>query len=85
MNWKVWKLKKNWRLRRKRIYPTPGRGIRELVDNLRNICRNLRPPTIDNLGLGAALQSLTLDWTTRTNVNVDLNIDPKIRAFTGRD
>ena len=53
-------------------------GIRELVDNLRNICRNLRPPTIDNLGLGAALQSLTLDWTTRTNVNVDLNIDPKL-------
>jgi signal transduction histidine kinase len=24
------------------------KGIRELVDSLRNICRNLRPPTIDN-------------------------------------
>ncbi len=37
-------------------------GIRELVNELRQICGNLRPPTIDSLGLGAALQSFTRDW-----------------------
>ena len=33
------------------------RNIRELIEDLRHICGNLRPPTIDSLGLGAAIQS----------------------------
>lgn len=50
-------------------------GIRDLVGNLRQICGNLRPPTIDSLGLGAALQSYTHDWSDRTGIAVDLKLD----------
>ncbi len=53
-------------------------NIRELVDNLRNICGNLRPPTIDSLGLGAALQSYARDWTSRTGVKVSLKLDENL-------
>jgi signal transduction histidine kinase len=53
-------------------------GIRELVDNLRRICGNLRPLTIDSLGLGAALQSYTRDWTARTGIEVELNLDENL-------
>jgi signal transduction histidine kinase len=51
-------------------------NIRELVDELRNICGNLRPPTIDSLGLGAALQSYTHDWSDRTGIQLILQLDP---------
>lgn len=50
-------------------------GIRELVDNLRRICGDLRPLTIDSLGLGAALKSHTRDWSTRTGIKVVLDLD----------
>lgn len=53
-------------------------GIRDMVDDLRNICRDLRPPTIDNLGLGAALQSYVADWSARSNIKVDLKLDKKL-------
>lgn len=51
-------------------------GIRSLVDELRRICGNLRPPTIDSLGLGAALQSYSRDWSARTGIPVELDLDP---------
>lgn len=50
-------------------------GIRDLVDSLRRICGSLRPPTIDSLGLGAALQSYTRDWSARTGIRVILDFD----------
>jgi signal transduction histidine kinase len=53
-------------------------GIRELVDNLRRICANLRPLTIDSLGLGAALQSYTRDWSVRTGIKVNLDLDANL-------
>ena len=53
-------------------------GIRELVDNLRRICGNLRPPTIDSLGLGAALQSFTREWSERTGIKVVLDLDDNL-------
>jgi signal transduction histidine kinase len=53
-------------------------GIRELVNELRQICGNLRPPTIDSLGLGAALQSYTRDWGERTGIHMTLNLDMKL-------
>ena len=53
-------------------------GIRELVDNLRRICGDLRPLTIDSLGLGAALQSFTSDWSARTGIKVFLNLDANL-------
>jgi signal transduction histidine kinase len=53
-------------------------SIRELVDSLRHICRDLRPPTIDSLGLGAALLSFTRDWSVRTGIHVDLDLDANL-------
>jgi signal transduction histidine kinase len=49
--------------------------IRELISNMRGICSNLRPPTIDSLGLGAALQSYVHDWSRRTGIEVRLDLD----------
>ena len=53
-------------------------GIRELVIELRQICGNLRPPTIDSLGLGAAIQSFTHEWEERSGIKVTLCIDTKL-------
>jgi signal transduction histidine kinase len=53
-------------------------SIRALVDDVRRICGNLRPPTIDSFGLGAALQSHTRDWSARTGVAVALNLDERL-------
>jgi signal transduction histidine kinase len=50
-------------------------SIRALVDDVRRICGNLRPPTIDSLGLGPALLSYTRDWSGRTGVMVSLDLD----------
>ncbi len=52
--------------------------IRELVDDLRRICGDLRPPTIDSLGLGAALQSYTRQWADRSNISVNLILDSNL-------
>jgi signal transduction histidine kinase len=51
-------------------------GIREMVSDLRQLCRDLRPPTIDNHGLPSAIRSLAQEWAERNNVVVELNIDP---------
>ena len=53
-------------------------SIRTLVTDVRRICGNLRPPTIDSLGLGAALQSYTRDWSARTGVAVALDLDAQL-------
>ncbi len=52
-------------------------NIRTLVTDLRRICGNLRPPTIDSLGLGAALQSFIHDWSSRTGIEVTLKVDKR--------
>ncbi|NJN17995.1 MAG: ATP-binding cassette domain-containing protein [Oscillochloris sp.] len=53
-------------------------SLRALVDDLRRICSNLRPPTIDSLGLPAALQSFARDWSLRSGMQVTLQIDPEL-------
>ena len=53
-----------------------GTNIRQLVVNLRRICGDLRPPTIDSLGLGAAIQSYARDWTERTGIALTLELPP---------
>jgi signal transduction histidine kinase len=50
-------------------------SIRVLIEDLRRVCGDLRPPTIDSLGLGAALQSLTRHWFERTGIEVELEMD----------
>ncbi len=39
---------------------------------------HLRPPTIDSLGLGAAIQSFTSEWGERTGIKVTLCVDPRL-------
>jgi signal transduction histidine kinase len=53
-------------------------SVRALVTDVRRICGNLRPPTIDSLGLGAALQSYTRDWSARTGVAVTLEVSEEL-------
>jgi len=53
-------------------------SIRNVVGSLRQVCSDLRPPTIDNHGLSAAIRSLVSRWTTQTGLEVDLTIDPEL-------
>jgi signal transduction histidine kinase len=53
-------------------------SIRVFVADLRRICSDLRPPTIDSLGLGSALQSYTQEWSERTGIELDLNLDTNL-------
>lgn len=50
-------------------------GIRSLVASLRQICSDLRPPTIDSHGLPAAIRSLAHQWEEQSGIKVDLKID----------
>jgi signal transduction histidine kinase len=53
-------------------------SIRNLIEDLRDTCRNLRPPTLDSLGLGAAITSCVNEWTAKRNVQVQLEIDSNL-------
>jgi len=57
---------------------TVRQSIRELIGNLRHICGTLRPPTIDSLGLGAALQSFVHDWHERTGIEFSMDLDENL-------
>ncbi len=54
---------------------TARQNVRTLVEDLRRVCGDLRPPTIDSLGLNAALQSLIRNWQARTGISVTIEID----------
>ena len=51
-------------------------NIRRVVASLRHTCSDLRPPTIDNHGLPAAIRSLVSKWSEQTGITVELDIDP---------
>ena len=53
-------------------------GIRNVVGELRQICSDLRPPTIDHHGLSAAIDSLVHEWAERSNIQVQLEVDPAL-------
>lgn len=53
-------------------------GIRRLVEELRQMCSDLRPPTIDHHGLSAAINSLANEWAERSDVQIHLEIDPAL-------
>lgn len=53
-------------------------AIRDMVENIRLICGNLRPPTIDSLGLTSAIQSFTREWSMRTGIDVTLQVSPHL-------
>ena len=51
-------------------------GIRQVVSSLRQLCSDLRPPTIDSHGLPAAIRSLAHQWSEQTGIEIELEIDP---------
>jgi signal transduction histidine kinase len=53
-------------------------GIRQVVSDLRQLCQDLRPPTIDNHGLPSAIRSFAQEWAERTGVSLELSIDPDL-------
>ncbi len=53
-------------------------SIKTIVEDLRGICSDLRPPTIDSLGLSAALRSYTSDWTHRTGIAITLTLEDNL-------
>jgi len=53
-------------------------GIRNLVGELRQMCSDLRPPTIDHHGLTAAIDSLAHEWAERNDIQIQLEIDPAL-------
>jgi signal transduction histidine kinase len=52
--------------------------VRKLIGDLRLICSDLRPPTIDSLGLGSAIISYTNEWSARTQISITLDIDASL-------
>jgi len=52
--------------------------IRTFVDDLRRICENLRPPVIDSLGLGVALESYVEDWSERNGIQVNMELNSNL-------
>ena len=53
-------------------------GIRNVVGELRQICSDLRPPTIDHHGLSGAIDSLAHEWAGRNDIQLQLEIDPAL-------
>jgi ABC-type sugar transport system ATPase subunit len=53
-------------------------GIRNVVSELRQMCGDLRPPTIDHHGLSAAIDSLAHEWAVRNDIQLQLEIDPEL-------
>lgn len=53
-------------------------GIRDVVSGLRQICSDLRPPTIDHHGLSAAIDSMAHDWSERSGIPIQVEIDPAL-------
>ena len=50
--------------------------VRTLLADLRQVCANLRPPTLDTLGLGAALRALAAEWSVQHEIPVHLDLAP---------
>lgn len=53
-------------------------GIRDMVSELRQLCSDLRPPSIDHHGLPAAIDSLAHEWAERNDIRLQLEIDPAL-------
>lgn len=53
-------------------------GLRQAISSLRQMCSDLRPPTIDSHGLSAAIRSLAHQWSEQHGIPVDLEVDPDL-------
>ncbi|HCR72459.1 MAG TPA: ABC transporter [Anaerolineae bacterium] len=52
--------------------------MRNLVSELRQMCSDLRPPTIDHHGLHAAINSLATEWSNRNGIPIHLEVAPDL-------
>lgn len=50
--------------------------VRELLSELRQVCAELRPPMLDALGLGAALNAYAEEWCDQCGVKTVLKVPP---------
>jgi signal transduction histidine kinase len=56
--------------------------IRNLLNDLREVCSKLRPPILDTLGLTAGIRSLAEEWSAKNRVAVCLNLPPNAALRT---
>jgi len=52
--------------------------IRLIVTDLRRLCSDLRPPTIDSHGLTAAIRSHAQEWADKHRVALELEVDSQL-------
>ncbi len=52
--------------------------IRLIVTDLRRLCSDLRPPTIDSHGLTAAIRSHAQEWADKNHVALELDVDTEL-------
>jgi signal transduction histidine kinase len=59
--------------------------VRNLLEDLRRVCSELRPPMLDALGLGAALRALTEEWSQQHGIGIRLDLpkDANLRSLPG--
>lgn len=60
------------------LFKRPFQLLEQAVGELRRICRGLRPPLLDDLGLGPAVQFLTEEFEERSGIytRLDLRLNP---------
>ncbi len=46
-----------------------------MIETLRDLCNDLRPPALDRMGLASALRSYVNDFSARTGLPVELRVD----------
>jgi signal transduction histidine kinase len=56
--------------------------INEVIETLRGLCADLRPPALDRLGLVAAMRSYVDDFSVRTGLPVELRVDGNERRLS---
>lgn len=54
------------------------KSIRQIVGDLRQMCSDLRPPTIDSHGLSAALRSHAQEWAEINGVALKMDLQPDL-------
>ncbi len=57
-------------------------SVREGLDDVRRVARQLRPGVLDDLGLTSALASLTNDFAVRSPASVQRNVAPGLPTLT---
>lgn len=53
-----------------------ARSLDETLQAVRNLALGLRPPILDDLGIGSALQELSGEMTRRSGISIECTIDP---------